>query len=87
MQTAAQPANLANIIRQNPTPLGFCNTSVIGVGGVWLHPSRSGSSIVWHQPWPPDMIAEWVSDTKQGGVPTSSDLELASLVLHKATLL
>ena len=38
-------------------------------------------------PWPPGIIADLVSSTNRDGTITNSDLELAALVLHEATLL
>ena len=49
-QTVAWTTHLAEIFRREPTHLGFCNTSGIGTGGVWLDPSRSQSIIVWRHP-------------------------------------
>ena len=42
---------------------------------------------MWRHPWPPDIIADLVSSTNREGTITNSDLELAALVLHEATLL
>ena len=86
-QTVARLTHLAEIVRQEPTHLGFCNASGIGSGVVWLNPSGSGTSIVWRHPWPPDIIKALISDRNPEGTLTTSDLELAALVLHEATLL
>ena len=42
---------------------------------------------MWSHPWPPDIIAELISDKSPGGELTNSDLELATPVLRKAALL
>ena len=42
---------------------------------------------MWHHPLPLDIIAALISDKNNGGTLTNSDLELAALVLPKATLL
>ena len=85
--TANRPTHLADIIRHKPTHLGFCGASGLGDGGVWLDPSCSGEDLVWRHPWPEDIIANLVSFTNMEGTTTNSDLELATLVLHEATLL
>ena len=42
---------------------------------------------MWCRPWSPETIETLVSDTNPEGMLTNSDLELATLVLHEATLL
>ena len=53
LQAASQPTHLAEIVRQEPTHLGFCDASGLGAGGVWLDPARTGQHLVWRLPWPP----------------------------------
>ena len=36
LQAASRPMHLAEIFRWEPTYLGFCDASRLGVGGVWL---------------------------------------------------
>ena len=55
--------------------------------GSMLDPSRSGKDLVWHHPWPEDIIADLVSSKNREGTITNSNLELAALVLHEATLI
>ena len=47
LQAASRPTHLAEIFRQEPTHLGFCDTSRLGAGGVWLDPARTGQNLVW----------------------------------------
>ena len=42
---------------------------------------------VWRHPWPPDIITYLVLSTNLEGNITNSDLELATFILHKTTLL
>ena len=42
---------------------------------------------MWHQPWPADIIAKLISSKNRQGTINNSDLELAALVIHEATLL
>ena len=49
-QTANRPTHLAEIVRREPTHLGFCDASDLGAGGVWLDPSKSGKDLVWRHP-------------------------------------
>ena len=86
-QTANQLTHLADIICPKPTHMGFCDASGLGAGGMWLYPSHSGKVLAWRHPWPADIIANLVSSTIREGTITNSDLELAALVLHQATLL
>ena len=86
-QTANLPTHLADIVCYEPTHLGFCYALGLGAGGVWLDPSHLEKDLVWLYPWPTDIIANLVSSTNREGTITNSDLELAALVLHKATLL
>ena len=78
---------LDKIVHYETTHLGFCNALVLGVGRVWLDPYRSRHSLVWHYPWPPNIIADLVLATNLEGQLTNCDLELATLVLHMSTLL
>ena len=47
LQAASRPTYLAEIVRPEPTHLGFCYASGLGVGGVWLDPARTGQNLVW----------------------------------------
>ena len=87
VQISARPTHLADIVRREPTHLGLCNASGLGAGDVWLDPARFGRNLVWCHPCPPNIISYLVSLTNLGGNITNSDLELAALVLHEATLL
>ena len=42
---------------------------------------------MWVHPWPVDIIADLVTSTHREGTITNSNLELAALVVHEATLL
>ena len=54
---------------------------------MWLDPSRPGKDLVWRHPWLEEIIANLVSSRNKDVTITNSDLELAALVLHEATLL
>ena len=47
LQAAYQPTHLTEIVRREPTHLGFCDASGLGAGGVWLDPARTGQHLVW----------------------------------------
>ena len=87
LQAASRPTHLAEIIRREPTHLGFCDASGLGARGVWLDPAGTGHNLVWRHPWPSDVTAELVSSTNPNGTITNSDLDLAALILQEATLL
>ena len=86
LQTAARPTHLADIVCRKTTHMGFCGTSGLGAGGVWLDPAQMGHNLVWRNPWPPDIMAYLVSSINLKGTITNSDLDLTALVIHKATL-
>ena len=52
-----------------------------------MDPSRSGQDLVWHHPCMEEIITNLVSETNRDGKITNSNLELAALVLHEATVL
>ena len=54
---------------------------------MWLDPARSGQNLVWRQLCPPDIIAYLFFSTNMEEKITNSNLELAALILHEATLL
>ena len=87
LQEASRPTHLAEIVRREPTHLGFCDAYGLGVGGVWIDPARTGHNMVWRHPWPTDIITDLVTSTNHQGTITNSDLELAALVIQEATLL
>ena len=86
-QTVTRPTHLAYIVHWGPIHLGFCYACGIWAVGLWLDPSRSGTSLVWRHPFPPSIIVVLTSDRNPGGTLTNFDHELANLVLHEATLL
>ena len=52
-----------------------------------MNPPRSGISLVWRYPCPPNIIKTLIYDRNTEGILTNYDLELAALVLPEATLL
>ena len=66
-QTADRPTHLADIVRCGPTHMGFCDTSRLGAGEMWLYPSLSGKDLVWHHPWPADIIANLIYSMNRKG--------------------
>ena len=42
---------------------------------------------MWRHPWPPDIVKALILDRNPEGTLTNSDLDIAALVLHEATLL
>ena len=84
--TVARAMNLAAIVCPEPTHMRFYDAYGIRVGGVWLDPTGSGNSLVWRDPWPPDITTALISDTNPKGTQTKYELDIAALVLHKATL-
>ena len=85
--TASRPTHLAEIVRREPTHLGFCDASGLGAGGVWIDPAGTFHNMVWRHPLPADVTSVLVSSTNSHGAMDNSELELATLVLQEATLL
>ena len=46
LQAASRPTHLEEIVRQEPTHIGFCDASGIGAGGVWINLDRTGHNLV-----------------------------------------
>ena len=67
--------------------MGLYDASGIGEGGLWLDPSCLGQDLVWRHPWTEDTISNLASSTNREGTVKKFDLELAALILYKATLL
>ena len=78
---------MEEIFIQEPPYLGFCKDSGIGVGGIWINHTKSGTKSVWCHPWTSGITNELVLDTNKGGTLTNSNLEVAYLVPHGDTLL
>ena len=79
------PTNLAEIVQWLPTDLGYTDALGSGGGGVWLNPNIDGIHHVWRLQWHTNIQADLISFANPTGRITNSDLELAALVLHKAT--
>ena len=86
-QIANQTTHLTKIIRREPTHLGLCNASVLRTRGVCIYPSCSGKDLVWHHPWTEEIFANLIPFTNTEVGITKSDLQLAALIIHEATLI
>ena len=86
-QTVAQTTHLAGIFCQEPNHMGFCYTSGIVVGDIWLEPTKYGASILWIHPFPSDIAYTLLSYTNPGGVLAKSYIKLSEIVLHEYNLL
>ena len=78
--------HLAEIVRREPTHMRFYNASIPRAAGMWLNPSSSSYSLVCRHPCLPDIIYDLFLVTNPVVNLTNSNLELATLVLHEATL-
>ena len=86
-QTADRPTHLAVIVRQYPTHLGLCNASIIGEGGLWIYPTKFGTIIVWHHPFPSDITDALVSKTNPGETLINYEFDISNFVINEANLL
>ena len=46
LQAASRKTHLAEIVRQEPTHLGFCDASGLGAGGMWLDLTKTVHNMV-----------------------------------------
>ena len=85
---ADRPTRLAELFPSDPSHLGACDASGLGMGGIWFHHSSTGliTPKAWRYEWPPDISAALVSDDNPNGTITNSDLELAGTIAHEAVL-
>ena len=67
--------------------MGFWDASDLSSGCVWLDPLWYGRSLVWHHPWPLEIINDLVLEINQEGKLTKSYLELSFLVFYWEPLL
>ena len=44
-QAASRPTHLSEIVCWEPTHLGFCDTSGLGSGSIWLDPTGTGNNL------------------------------------------
>ena len=77
-----QPTFLVEVVQRLPTVFGFCNSLVLGSGGVCIDTNGEGSSFVWCLTWPTDIMEDLVRWSNPLVRITNSDLELASLVMQ-----
>jgi hypothetical protein len=83
---AQRPTNCKELVVNMPGYVGFCDTSKLGAGGVWLSGSLHLSPIVWRLEWPPDIQKNVVSFANSNGTITNSDLEMAGMLAHYLVL-
>ena len=50
LQAVSRTTHLSEIVRWEPTHLGFCDTSGLGTGDMWIDPARTGHNLVWKHP-------------------------------------
>ena len=67
--------------------MGFCDASIIGMGRMWLDPTKTGKIMMWHHDWTPNITYASVLDTNPWGTLTNSYLDLTTLVLREVNLL
>jgi hypothetical protein len=90
---SSRPTRIAELVPLLASALGYHDASGTGAGGVWFphqslnprtHPSATPSHdpIIWRLQWPPDIVANLVTDDNPAGTITNSDLELAGGLLH-----
>jgi hypothetical protein len=90
---SSRPTRIAELVPLLASVLGYHDASGTGAGGVWFphqslnprtHPSATPSHdpIIWRLQWPPDIVANLVTDDNPAGTITNSDLELAGGLLH-----
>ena len=87
VQTEARTMHRDDVVCRDPTHLGFYDALGLGDGVVRLDPLRYGHSLLWHNPWPPDILNNLVSMTNPEGQLANSDFEISALNLQKPTII
>jgi hypothetical protein len=96
----ARPTHFSELVyaRTPLSPLGACDASGKGMGGIWLPPATQPRSHLATQPPPPHPPTLWralfssaiqrqlISDHNRHGSVTNSDLELAGALAHQDVL-
>ncbi len=79
----ARPTDV-NEILPAPVPdyIADCDASAFSAGGVWYSRQCPLPERVWHLQWPADITAAVISESNPTGKLTSSDLEMAVVVLQ-----
>jgi hypothetical protein len=86
-----RPTRIAEIVPTEPTHVGACDAARPGMGGVWVPPPPSASSLpsetippmVWRESFPRNIQDSLVSFANPHGSITNSDLELAGVICHQ----
>ena len=79
--------HLEKIVQQYPNHLGFCETSGIFVGGIWIELYGTETSIIWSHPWPDEITNKLAPETNIWGTITNSNLEIATIFPQEVTLI
>jgi hypothetical protein len=82
-------SRLTHVSKLVQGPLGYieyCDASPFGAGGVWFGGRKQLKPIVWCIQWPRDVTNNVVSDSNPHGTITTSDLEMAGVLLQEAVL-
>ena len=78
---------LGKNVQQYPNHLGFCETSGIFVGGIWIELYGTETSIIWSHPWPDEITNKLAPETNIWGTITNSNLEIATIFPQEVTLI
>ena len=81
-QAGSRPTHVQELVEHTPSYRGFVDASKWGVGGVWFSGSHNIEPMVWFEPWPDDIKAQFCSSSNPKGTITISDLELAGIFFH-----
>jgi len=84
LDLASRPTRLAELISDALSAIGSVDASGRGMGGVWF--TRDEQPIVWHEPFPDDIVCWLVSDDNPSGDLTNSDFKLTGIVAHQDIL-
>lgn len=79
-----RPTRIAELVPSQPTVIGACDASGLGMGGVFFAPDSQGRIIphLWRQRFSPEISAALVTYDNPTGTVNNSDLELCGNICH-----
>jgi hypothetical protein len=86
IELVRRPTHLSELVPTAFDYVGFCDATAFGAGGVWFSGNLPLQPTLWRVEFLADITHQVVSDSNPSGTLTSSDLELAGVVLHYLAL-
>jgi len=84
LDLASRPTHLSELVLDALSAIGSVDASGQGMGGVWF--TCDGQPLVWHEPFPNNIVKHLVLDKNPHGDLTNSNFELTGIVAHQDIL-